>query len=412
MRIAFFIRAFPVISETFILNQITGLIDRGHHVDIFPRFSRTLENAHPQIERYRLMDHTYPLNTPGKNRLGRARKALSLLTTWFVTSRPEAWATIFHILSNRRAVPAVPFVGLLEIALRQLQNGPYDVIHCQFGTLGRQFIGLKDIGLLPGKFVTSIRGHDITQQRHTLPGLYDKLFDKCDLFLPVSLDLKERLVTLGCNPSKIEVHHSGIDCSLFRYRTPSIEDNQPVKIISIGRLVEKKGISYGIDAVATLIKRGRKIHYDIIGDGPLCEILATKIRQLGVEEHIKLRGWQDHDAIKTYLAAAHLLMAPSVTASDGDMEGIPNVVKEAMTMGLPVISTFHGGIPELVEDGVSGYLTPERDVAALIDRLSYLMDHSELWEKMGAAGRKKVEQEFNSATINSRLVALYRAPRL
>jgi colanic acid/amylovoran biosynthesis glycosyltransferase len=103
-----------------------------------------------------------------------------------------------------------------------------------------------------------------------------------------------------------------------------------------------------------------------------------------------------------------LFLLPSVRASDGDEEGTPTVLMEAMACGLPVLSTVHSGIPELVEDGVSGWLVPERDVAALADRIQWMLDHPDRWAAMGRAGRAKVEREFNIDTLNDRLVELYR----
>ena len=132
-----------------------------------------------------------------------------------------------------------------------------------------------------------------------------------------------------------------------------------------------------------------------------------KLNQLGIESHVTLHGWKDQESVSSYLDQAHILLAPSVTAKNGEAEGIPNVVKEAMAVGLPVVSTLHSGIPELVEDGVSGYLVPERDVRAMSERLSDLIEHPERWESMGRAGRKKIEKDFDSEKLTDRLITLY-----
>ncbi len=298
-------------------------------------------------------------------------------------------------------------LGLLEIGLAQQHNRPYDIIHCQYGTLGKYFLGLKMSGLLSGKFVTAFRGHDITQHANSAPGFYEELFQEGDLFLPVSRSLEQRLVDRGCDAAKIRVLHSGIDCSRFRFRPRAVEKNEAINILTIGRFVEMKGIVYGVEAVADLIQSGRKVRYDIIGDGALRGEIGMKIKQLGIESHVTLHGWKDQISVTDYLDRAHILLAPSVTAGNGETEGIPNVVKEAMAVGLPVVSTVHSGIPELVEDGVSGFLVPEGDARALTDRLACLMDHPERWESMGKAGRKKVEDDFDSEKLNDRLVTLY-----
>jgi colanic acid/amylovoran biosynthesis glycosyltransferase len=114
-----------------------------------------------------------------------------------------------------------------------------------------------------------------------------------------------------------------------------------------------------------------------------------------------------HQEIVAMMEASHILLAPSVTAEDGDEEGIPNVVKEAMAVGLPVVSTLHAGIPELVTDGESGFLVAERSVNDLAERIIYLCDHPEIWPQMSRAARRKVETEFDIGGLSLKLVKLY-----
>jgi colanic acid/amylovoran biosynthesis glycosyltransferase len=130
--------------------------------------------------------------------------------------------------------------------------------------------------------------------------------------------------------------------------------------------------------------------------------------ELGLRGEVELVGARSHAEVIALLREAHLFVAPCVTAENGDQEGIPNALKEAMAMGIPVLSTWHSGIPELVEDGVSGLLVPERDSEALADGLAYLIDQPERWPAMGRAGRDKVDAEFNSEKLTHDLIGLYR----
>jgi colanic acid/amylovoran biosynthesis glycosyltransferase len=229
------------------------------------------------------------------------------------------------------------------------------------------------------------------------------------MFLPVSQSLADRLVASGCERSKIVVLHSGIECGKFSYIQRRLYKGEQAKILTIGRLTEKKGIFYAIQAVARVIATGRNLSFTIIGEGPLRVELQRLSEELGVSESIKLIGWRTHSEVVGLIETAHVLLAPSVTGADGDEEGIPNSVKEAMATGMPVLSTSHGGIPELVEDGVSGYLVAERNTEAMADRLLYLIDHPQTWDAMGRAARTRVLEQFDTEKLNDELERLYAA---
>jgi colanic acid/amylovoran biosynthesis glycosyltransferase len=136
-------------------------------------------------------------------------------------------------------------------------------------------------------------------------------------------------------------------------------------------------------------------------------LLEQLIHDLGADGSIHLLGWRHEAEIIQILDRCHLFIAPSVTAADGNQDAPINVLKEAMAMGLPVISTHHGGIPELVEEGVSGFLVPERDAEALGAQLHYLLQHPDHWPQMGQAGRAFVERHFDLEHLNDLLVARY-----
>ena len=127
-----------------------------------------------------------------------------------------------------------------------------------------------------------------------------------------------------------------------------------------------------------------------------------------VDEVVKLLGHRDREESIEILAKSHVFVAGSVTALNGDQDGPLNTLKEAMAMGLPVISTQHGGIPELVADGVSGFLVPERDPGAMFDRLAHLIEHPEMWAEMGRAGRAAVEERYDIKKLNDDLIEIYR----
>lgn len=403
MKIAFIVNEFPSLSQTFVLNQITGLIDRGHDIDIFSEEARNNLKFHEDVKTYNLIERTIYLSVP-INKFHRIFKGLYYAVK-IIQKNPVAVLRSLNIFKYGRKAASL---YLLYQIIPFLEKGPYDIIHCQFGMLAPKSLLLKHTGVLTSKFITSFRGYDASRYVHNRPCVYDELFREGDLFLTVCQYLKQRLIEEGCDAEKIIVLHSGIDCERFEYSNRTRSEDGPTKLLTIARLVEKKGVAYAIKAVSILVSSGKHITYDVIGgDGGLRDDLEQMIEDLGMEKYIRLLGWRNQDEVIRALKNSDILVAPSITATNGDQEGIPNTIKEAMAMGLPVISTLHSGISELVEDGVSGFLVPECDLDSLTDRLAYLIDHPEIWHEMGQHGRKKVENDFDVNKLNDRLVEIY-----
>lgn len=403
MKIAFLASAFPIVSETFVLNQIVGLIDLGHDVHIFAGRAGRNVKVHGLYEMYNLAERTSYYGIP-KNKIVRILKAILLIVQY----APTNYRVIFRSLNIfRYGTPALS-LSLLFMSIAFLRRGgSFDVLYCQFGTLGPSAVSLREINRSHCKIAVSIRGYDVTKYLETHPGFYRSVFREGDLFLPVCEFLKNRLIQEGCEEEKVVVHYDGIDCSKFEYVPRRRASGEPIKVLTLSRLVEKKGVAFAIEAVSRLLSKGERIDYTIAGDGVLREQLQQMIERLGIEGPVRLVGAKTHEEVNELLAQSHVLMAPSLTAGSGDQEGIPNVLKEAMASGLPVISTFHSGIPELVTDGVSGLLVPERDADALADALAYLIRHPERCREMGQAGRKEVEQKFDTKSLSKKLEGLY-----
>ena len=161
--------------------------------------------------------------------------------------------------------------------------------------------------------------------------------------------------------------------------------------------------------MAFLAETYPNIEYNIIGDGELREHFQKLIEKLNVGHIVKLVGWKQQEELIEILDNSHILIAPSVTAADGNQDAPVNTLKEAMAMGLPVIGTLHGGIPELIEDGISGLLVPERDGEAIAQKVSYLIEHPEIWTDMGKAGRDRVEEKYDMHRLNDQLVDIYKS---
>ncbi len=227
------------------------------------------------------------------------------------------------------------------------------------------------------------------------------------MFLPVCDVFKKRLISLGGDPKKIIVYFSAIDCKKFSFKPRTLGEGN-IRIVTVCRLVEKKGLPYAIHAVERLIKKNNKIKYDIVGFGAMEQELKRLIKKLGIQDHIRLVGRASENEVAAILDNAHIFLLPSITADNGDEEGIPNSLKEAMARGIPVVSTDHSGIPELVDDGISGFLVPQRNSTMLARKIQYLIDNPTIWHKMGQAGHQKANAGFEKEKINDRLVIIFK----
>jgi len=405
MKIAFIVSAFPTLSETFILNQITGLIDRGHEVDIFAGYNPNEEKVHPAVEKYQLMEHVYYFNMP-VDKIKRVLKGVCLLVMNFRKAPARLLRTLNvfkygkDALSLRLLYAVIPFLG---------KEQKYDIIHCHFGPNGNLGLMLKKLDIR-GKLVVTFHGYDMSAILvHQSHDVYRKIFDATDLLMPISNHWKMKLIKMGANPEKILVHRMGVGLQQFEFKVRSRQKNETVKLLTVARLVEKKGIEYGIQAISAVCQRHPEwlIQYDIVGEGPLRTDLEFLISQLKIQEKVKLWGAKTHENVQSLMMQAHIFLLPSVTARNGDQEGIPVSLMEALASGMPVLSTLHSGIPELVQDGQSGFLVPERDVDALAERLEYFIEHPEIWPEMGKAGWKFVEEHYDINKLNNRLVEIY-----
>jgi colanic acid/amylovoran biosynthesis glycosyltransferase len=288
-----------------------------------------------------------------------------------------------------------------------LKNGPYDILHCQFGMLGPQVLLWKEIAGWNSKLIVSFRGYDATRYLQNNPSAYKNLFKYGDRFLPVCQYLRTIIIQNGCPIEKTEILRSGIDSHQFSFEEKIEEIQGPASILSVGRLVEKKGFQYALAAIALLINKGKLLRYSIVGEGPLHRELESMIERLGIQAHVQLLGAKKQATVVQLMRCSHILIAPSVVAKNGDQEGIPKVLKEGMAMGLPVVSTYHSGIPELIEDGISGFLVPEHDVASLANRIEFLLDHPQKRIAMGWAGRAFIVANFDHQRLNDQLVECY-----
>lgn len=404
MKIAFFVDHFPKLSETFVLNQITGLIDQGHEVDIYPTSPMREALQHEDVNRYQLLRRCYyPLCVPAKKHrrivksIGLAIRSMSYHPNGLIKLLRAA----LHYPSSET------FLGhVIKTASMHKSRPEYDIIQCHFGHNGLRAALYRDAQLLSGSIITAFHGYDVACSPSE--EFYRPLFIAGDHFLPISEYWRRRLQRLGCPEHKLTVHKMGIDCERFQYKAPDICSKGSIKILSVARLTEKKGLEFGIKAVAGLIHQGLPLKYDIIGEGPLKGQLTRLIYELNASHSIHLIGSRRQDEVVTALRDSDVLLAPSITAQDGDQEGIPVVLMEAMALGTLVVSSLHSGIPELIEDQSSGLLVRERDVNGLSEMIAWLSKNRQSWLPMAENARKIVMEKHDIKKLNSCLIELYK----
>jgi colanic acid/amylovoran biosynthesis glycosyltransferase len=399
MRIVCITKVFPAHYESFVLNQLRGLDQRGAELDIIASRAAGHSRLLTPEDRRNLLPRTrYRPSIPARRAI-RLVKAISL-----AVAEPASRATVLARAFTRRSPPNG--MGPLRVfyeAIPCLKSPQSDIVFCQYGPLGNVALALQRLGVLRGKIVTAFRGYDLTRVVDRKEVDYQDLFREGALFLPVSKDFRQRLVALGCDPDKVVVQREGIDCSRFSFVPRCKAPGQPARLVTVARLTEKKGIEYVLGAVAQLKAADVPVDYSVIGDGPLRGTLAKLTESLGIDDRVHFLGWRDHDQVVSELHHCHILVQTSVKCSAGNEEGIPNVLKEAMCTGMPVIATRHAGIPELVEDGVTGYLVEERNSPGIADRVRCLICESDRWEQMGRAGRKRVLAEYDMQRLNDTL---------
>ncbi|TGA98709.1 glycosyltransferase [Sporolactobacillus shoreae] len=274
-----------------------------------------------------------------------------------------------------------------------VKNNHITLLHAHHAQLGILLLPFKEEMNLP--LVTSIRGRDATLADQPIGYLehIKMLFDQGELFFPVCQFLAEKITDLGCPSDKIRVLYGGVDLNQFVYRSPNQRDSQ--NIISFGRLVEKKGHLILIRAFHKIRHQFPNATLTIIGSGPLENSINSLATELNLGHSFRFLKQIPKDQVQEELTHADLFCAPSMEASNGDVEGIPNTIKEAMATGVPVISTFHAGIPELITHDKEGILVQENNVDELADAIEFMLNNRQKWETYTLAARQKIEQNFD-----------------
>ncbi|MFH1879125.1 MAG: glycosyltransferase [Candidatus Omnitrophota bacterium] len=401
MNIAFIVDVFPSLSETFILNQITGLMDSGNKVSVFAGKRPGNGRVSGKIKKYGILDSTFYHNDKPGNRFTRVIKAVPLFFVCILRDPKPVIRSLNFFKYGKDALSLSLFYAISCF----IMAGKFDIIMCHFGPNGNLGALLKEMGIL-GKLVVMFHGYDIRRGIEKGGAVYEKLFARADVLLSISEYNYRHLIEFGADPERIKYHPVGVDINDFKIKDHLSSDSPPrgkIKVLTVARLVDEKGVKWAIEAFDLLANRDnlRDVEYIIAGSGPLGPELRKMVKEKGLEGLIKFYGPCGHEDIPELYRQADIFLLPSIA------EALPVVLMEAEASGLPVVATSAGSTYQLVNDGVNGFIVPPRDAEMLAGKLKYLILHPELWEDMGKNGRKIIEENYDIDVLNRRLMSLF-----
>lgn len=377
MKIIYFLDAFPKLSESFILNELKELDNRGHDVSVFALENPNEETEHEGISE---MDvYVRYLNRPSVSDLMHLfdsnLASLDVLRSVKFERNPVYAAYHLHL-------------GLQCTEFVREEAGAPDVIHGHFAThtkLGARFAA--DILSIP----FTVTGHAYEMFPRSERSTARRVFESSDRAVAPSEYNKRFMQDELEVQTPIDVVYATTDVSEFE---PDGTETEPYRLLTVARLVEKKGHRYALRAVKQLADQYPNVEYRIVGKGPLNDDLQSLVDELGIKDNVTFLGHISDSELRDEYRRAAVFILPCVVAEDGDRDVIPVVLKEAMGAETPCVSTDVAGIPELITDGENGCIVPQRNEDALAETILKLLERPDQRRRMGRSGRQTVQDQF------------------
>ncbi|SDL41481.1 colanic acid/amylovoran biosynthesis glycosyltransferase [Salinimicrobium catena] len=402
MKIAFVVGEFPVISQTFIINQIADLIDKGHEVKVFALEEIDAPLLHSKVICYNLLKIT------SFKTISKSNKHLELLGC---------------LIRNHECINFKRFFKKIKLFSYQsksfdfnffrkhswiLEDQSFDIIHAHFGFTGVYMADLLSLGFFSrSRFVTTFHGYDLNPA--LLPQLerkYLKLFQEVDLMTvntPYARDLLKRMT----RRKEIEVLPMGLDTDLFR-RKESTSGDGHFNILFVGRLIELKGPHLAVEILNILCGRGYKnVQLKIAGDGEMKESLLVLIDKHDLGGQVNLLGALPQERIVQIMNESDIFLLPGIYDKDRRAETQGLVIQEAQAMELPVLISDVGGMKYGIMDGETGFVIKENDLKGFADKIEFLVKNPSIKRQIGANGRNFVVDNYNSSLLGERLESIY-----
>jgi len=400
--IAYIAQLFPSLSMTFVYREVEALREKGCVIVTFSIWKPKRDQL--STEAQHLVDSTsyvFPLNW-SRFFIAHLRHMITRpLRYWdtllFLLTRPgESWRnrirTFYHFCEAVYLAPGVQRRGV-------------EHIHSHFA-LNSATVAMVLARLLNIPFSFTAHANDIFCN----PILLKQKIQAAQFIIAISEYNRKHLYSILPCPDtarKIHVVRYGVDVDRFSPPDLPARNGRPI-ILSVCRLVEKKGLPYLVRACKHLVDAGYEFRCLVVGGGPQEPLLRQMIRNSGLESYVSLEGVVFQEHLRDYLKQADVFVLPCIVASNGDRDGVPNTLIEAMAMGLPAVSTRVSGIPELIEHEHTGLLVAEKDEQALAAALGRLLDNEPLRLRLGQAGRQRVEQEYTLDKNTEKLLRIFK----
>lgn len=403
-KIIFVVPTFPATTETFIVNQITDLIDRGHQIKIVAFSENKNAVVHQRILDYDLLNKTVYKTDPKISKIGRYVTFLKFV----ISHRHEInFSKLISIFSYKKN-------GKKAFNLRNytkykwlLDQGHFDIVHAHFGQKGTYMAEMRAFGFLKNtKLIVSFHGYDLIPSLLTEYKVkYDQLFREVDL-VTVNSSYTENLLNKLSVGKEVKILPVGLDTCKFRKRKKSRNGN--FRLLFVGRLIDLKAPNLSVEIVNLLVSRGHKnIRLSIIGEGKLRHTLEQLIKKYSLEEFVELKGACSQEEIIKVMEHSDALLLPGIHDQTGRAETQGLVIQEAQAMELPVVVSDAGGMKHGLIDGETGFVVKEKDIISFSDKIEFLIKNDAQREEMGKRGRAFVVEKYDSKVLGEQLERLY-----
>jgi len=392
MRVGYVLKRYPRYSETFVVNEILAHEAAGVEVVIFAL--RPPEDSHFQNIISQVRAPVHYIRKPIQGRINASLNSLvPNAASYFWAEMQEASKTIpdfwqrLSVATGERASTVYQAVWLAqEISRKGITH-----LHAHFGTVATSVARLAaHFTGIPYTFTAHAK--DIFHESVVFADMQRKLYDAAAVVTVSDYNLKYLQEIYGVAAAQTRRIYNGLDVSQFVYQSPQ---HRPPQVISVGRLVEKKGLFVLLKACALLERSSCAFQCQIIGSGPQEQNLRSQIQQLDLTDRVEIVGPRPQNEVFHYMQQAAVFAAPYVIGSDGNRDGLPTVLLEAMALGTPCVATDVTGIPELIRDGETGLIVPQQDAEALASALQRLLGDAMLRDQLAIRARQLIESEFN-----------------